>query len=63
MSENKKGEKTTGKYGVDMGDRGIYDKRNKLNNMTGREWVNRKDACSLGNYESSLGLLSTMRWF
>ena len=25
--------------------------------------VNRKDACSSGNYESSLGQLNTMRWF
>lgn len=28
-----------GKYGIDYGERGIYDKRNKLNNLTGREWV------------------------
>ena len=27
-----------GKNGVGMGERGIYDKRNKLNDLTGREW-------------------------
>ena len=24
---------------VDMGERGIYDKRNKVNNLTGKEWI------------------------
>lgn len=28
-----------GKYGIDMGERGIYDIRNKLNDLTGREWA------------------------
>lgn len=36
MSKNKK---TVGKNGVDMGDRGVYDKRNKLNELTGKEWL------------------------
>lgn len=27
------------KYGVDLGERGIYDTRNKLNELTGKEWV------------------------
>jgi DNA modification methylase len=31
--------KPVGKYGVDMGDRGTYDTRNPLNELTGREWV------------------------
>lgn len=31
--------KSLGKYGVDYGKRGIYDRRNKLNDLTGREWV------------------------
>ncbi|MGI6352066.1 MAG: hypothetical protein ACOX6M_10275 [Armatimonadota bacterium] len=31
--------KKVGRYGIDMGERGIYDKRNKLNDLTGREWV------------------------
>lgn len=31
--------KPVGKFGVDMGERGIYDVRNHLNEMTGREWV------------------------
>lgn len=26
-------------YQTDMGDRGIYDQRNRLNDLTGREWV------------------------
>ena len=39
MSKNKEGKKKPGKYGVDMGERGIYDKRNKLNDLTGKEWV------------------------
>jgi DNA modification methylase len=28
-----------GKFGIDMGDRGTYDTRNALNEMTGKEWV------------------------
>lgn len=31
--------KKLGKNGVDMGERGIYDKRNQLNDLTGKEWV------------------------
>lgn len=31
--------KRLGSNSVDMGDRGIYDKRNKLNDRTGREWL------------------------
>ena len=31
--------KKIGINGVDMGERGIYDKRNKLNDLTGKEWV------------------------
>lgn len=30
---------TIGTYGIFMGERGIYDTRNKLNNLTGKEWV------------------------
>ena len=28
-----------GKNGIDKGKRGVYDKRNKLNELTGKEWV------------------------
>jgi DNA modification methylase len=28
-----------GKFGVDLGQRGIYDKRNQLNDLTGKEWI------------------------
>jgi len=28
-----------GKFGMDLGERGIYDKRNPLNEQTGREWI------------------------
>lgn len=28
-----------GKYGEDWGDRGIYDSRNQLNELTGKEWI------------------------
>lgn len=36
----KKGlEKKVGIYGTDMGERGVYDKRNKLNELTGKEWI------------------------
>ncbi len=37
----KKEEKTTkkSKNGVDKGERGIYDKRNKLNDLTSKEWI------------------------
>ena len=31
--------KPVGKYGIDFGDRGTYDIRNPLNEMTGKEWV------------------------
>ena len=31
--------KPLGKNGVDMGERGVYDKRNQLNDLTGKEWV------------------------
>jgi DNA modification methylase len=31
--------KKLGKNSIDMGERGIYDKRNKLNDLTGKEWV------------------------
>lgn len=38
MSKNEISNKV-GTYGIDMGERGIYDKRNKLNELTGKEWV------------------------
>lgn len=28
-----------GRYGLDKGERGVYDRRNRLNDMTGREWT------------------------
>lgn len=31
--------KPLGKNGVDLGERGVYDKRNQLNDLTGKEWV------------------------
>jgi len=31
--------KPVGKFGIDMGERGKYDIRNPLNEMTGKEWV------------------------
>jgi DNA modification methylase len=31
--------KRIGKHGVDLGERGVYDKRNPLNELTGREWT------------------------
>lgn len=36
---SKKDEKKLGPNSVDMGERGTYDKRNKLNDLTGKEWV------------------------
>ena len=30
--------KPLGKHGVDMGERGVYDKRNQLNDLTGKVW-------------------------
>lgn len=38
---SKSDEKTPkiGQNGVDMGERGVYDKRNTLNDLTGKEWV------------------------
>jgi len=40
----KKEANNTNKYGIDFKDRGIYDKRNKLNNLTGREWIYRTNS-------------------
>jgi DNA modification methylase len=31
--------KPVGKFGIDLGERGIYDKRNGLNELTGKEWI------------------------
>jgi DNA modification methylase len=31
--------KPIGKFGIDMGERGVYDKRNALNELTGKEWT------------------------
>lgn len=31
--------KRVGKYGIDLGERGVYDTRNTLNELTGREWT------------------------
>jgi hypothetical protein len=31
--------KRVGKFGVDLGERGVYDSRNRLNDLTGREWT------------------------
>ena len=31
--------KRVGKFGIDLGERGIYDKRNTLNDLTGKEWT------------------------
>ena len=39
-----KDRKNFGKYGIDYRERGIYDKRNKLNNLTGKEWVYRTNS-------------------
>jgi len=35
----KRVKKGPGKYGKDSGKRGIYDIRNKLNDLTGKEWI------------------------
>lgn len=38
MSKNGEPKKLS-KNGIDMGERGVYDKRNQLNELTGREWI------------------------
>lgn len=38
-SKGRKKKKEIGVNGVDLGERGVYDKRNKLNDLTGREWT------------------------
>lgn len=38
MSKKIEGKKVS-KYGIDMGERGKYDVRNKLNELTGKEWL------------------------
>lgn len=39
MSKKNEIPKKIGKNGIDMGERGVYDKRNQLNDLTGKEWV------------------------
>ncbi|SCL85609.1 DNA methyltransferase [Sporanaerobacter sp. PP17-6a] len=39
MQKKETKKKKPGVNGIDMGERGIYDKRNKLNDLTGKEWV------------------------
>lgn len=39
MPKNDKKKRPLGKNSIDMGERGIYDKRNKLNDLTGKEWL------------------------
>ena len=39
-SQKSKGrKKPIGKFGIDCGERGILDSRNKLNELTGKEWI------------------------
>src|SRR5438309_8628217 len=38
MFEKKVGDKV-GEHGIYYGDRGVYDTRNKLNDLTGKEWA------------------------
>jgi len=39
-TQKSKGRKSpVGKHGISMGDRGVYDQRNSLNDLTGREWT------------------------
>jgi adenine-specific DNA methylase/predicted RNA methylase len=44
---DKKENNNISKYGIDLKDRGIYDKRNNLNNLTGKEWVYRTSSIEL----------------
>jgi len=37
----------SGRFGVDYGQRGIYDLRNDLNDLTGREWVYRTNSIEI----------------
>src|SRR5699024_7213985 len=39
FEESLKGLNKVGKYGLDFGERGTYDTRNKLNELTGKEWI------------------------
>ena len=39
--------KSVGKFGIDLEERGIYDKRNKLNELTGKEWVYRTNSVEI----------------
>ncbi|MCM3631144.1 site-specific DNA-methyltransferase [Paenibacillus glycanilyticus] len=38
-SKGRNKSKAPGKNGIDLGERGIFDKRNNLNDLTGREWT------------------------
>ncbi len=39
LKKNPKSGEKVGKHGVSMGERGVYDERNRLNDMTGKEWA------------------------
>jgi DNA modification methylase len=39
MTKNTEKDKKVSKYSVDMGERGKYDTRNRLNDLTSREWI------------------------
>jgi DNA modification methylase len=44
-----------GKYGAELGERGIYDKRNPLNELTGREWIYFTNSVWVTAYPPSAG--------
>lgn len=48
----KGGHRRPGKYGVDLGERGIYDTRNKLNDLTGKEWVSFTNSVWITDYSA-----------
>jgi len=47
--------KHVGKFGVDMGERGIFDKRNALNELSGKEWTYFLNSVWITAYPPSAG--------
>lgn len=44
-----------GTYGIDLGERGVYDSRNKLNELTGKEWLYFTNSVWITAYPPSAG--------
>lgn len=53
--ESKGRPERVGKHGVDLGDRGTYDTRNELNELTGKEWIHFLSSVWVDSYPPTAG--------